>query len=56
MSRTIADLIGRKASQREYENLAKNLKGVAKVVVQKMKTVIEFRSPKVGIRCFQKSS
>lgn len=46
MSRIIADLIGRKATQREYQKLAKNLQGVAKVVVQKMKTVVEFRSLK----------
>lgn len=45
-SRIIADLIERKATQREYQKLAKNLQGVAKVVVQKMKTVVEFRSLK----------
>lgn len=46
-SRIIADRIRRKASQREYQKLAKNLQGVAEVVVQKVKTVIEFRSLKV---------
>lgn len=36
----IADLIRRKVSQREHHKLAKNLEGVAEVVVEKMKNVI----------------
>lgn len=42
----IADLIRREASQREDHKLAKNSEGVAKVVVEKMKNVMEFKSVK----------